>query len=739
MADWAETRYANESSLDSWSENYTITVAADGSKSLSGGGLGTSTANGQRGGTSNNNYTSHSSTTTEDYSRTDDYDSGSGSSYSDSFNHSGGWTSTPNSDGTLSTTSHGSNQMTGSNVGSWNDSWSWSETYYGSGSGSGSGSTSSDSGSSSGTFDESYSQTGDEPGYYSGAYSSDNSSFDGHYGGVGTGYGSGGSSSGIESIIANIYSGIGSSYGSGSDHAIDTGSDSEDESGDPGLDNKSEDNTFLINYSPDDMDGEPINPNDPVEDNPNTVPPAEGDPEEKKLTWEEFLKELEKNPVPEPAAAQPVPAKSFLQRGELCADCHPDKEYPTLSGEYPLAFLGYNGPLSGNETEPPVPDYYGPFDPLTEAFLEGFIEGLADEAQGFVKGIVDLFTTWPWETVANAYDGIVGLKNTILNEGLLDALREVDPDFFELIDKWDNISDAHAGILVGRVVAKYGSLAVGGAGTVKFVKKLREVSKELLRKKNLAKLDGGGDVPTKPPSKSDGGIAKKLDNCFPADTLVSTAEGLLPIQSIQADDRVWAFDHVADEWKLCRVIETFTHEHVGNLIAATVGGEMIESTSHHPWWVVQGEGLTIRPRPEHVPDNPDGYDDTGRWVDAIDLRVGDVLLLRSGEQVPITALIVRHARLPVYNFHVEELHCYAVGSVQILVHNNSELIKRWTDEQQRVYRVAEEMKKKGKPAMEIQTYTRSALQRAEMRMKRAFDGQPDTLDHWPDPEGIFVD
>jgi len=33
--------------------------------------------------------------------------------------------------------------------------------------------------------------------------------------------------------------------------------------------------------------------------------------------------------------------------------------------------------------------------------------------------------------------------------------------------------------------------------------------------------------------------------------------------------------------------------------------------------------------------------------------------------------VVRHARLPVYNFQVEELHCYAVGHAQILVHNNS--------------------------------------------------------------------
>jgi hypothetical protein len=105
-----------------------------------------------------------------------------------------------------------------------------------------------------------------------------------------------------------------------------------------------------------------------------------------------------------------------------------------------------------------------------------------------------------------------------------------------------------------------------------------------------------------------------------------------------------------------------------------VAGEVIESTGHHPWWVVRGEDLRSRPQPDHVPFNPDGYHGEGRWVDAIDLRAGDVLLLRSGEEAAITGLVVRHARLPVYNFHVEELHCYAVGHAQILVHNNSYLV-----------------------------------------------------------------
>ena len=45
--------------------------------------------------------------------------------------------------------------------------------------------------------------------------------------------------------------------------------------------------------------------------------------------------------------------------------------------------------------------------------------------------------------------------------------------------------------------------------------------------------------------------------------------------------------------------------------------------------------------------------------------------MQSGQRVPITELTVHKVCQKVYNFHVEELHCYAVGTGQILVHNNS--------------------------------------------------------------------
>jgi len=59
----------------------------------------------------------------------------------------------------------------------------------------------------------------------------------------------------------------------------------------------------------------------------------------------------------------------------------------------------------------------------------------------------------------------------------------------------------------------------------------------------------------------------------------------------------------------------------------------------------------------------------GRWVDARDLRVGDLLLRRTGELARIQGIGVRDARMVVYNLRVAELHNYAVGEGQILAHN----------------------------------------------------------------------
>jgi len=166
------------------------------------------------------------------------------------------------------------------------------------------------------------------------------------------------------------------------------------------------------------------------------------------------------------------------------------------------------------------------------------------------------------------------------------------------------------------------------------------------------------------------GQQRCFPNCFPAGTVIATEQGLRPIETIQASDRVWAFDLIAGKWRLCFVVETYAYEHDGDLVTLTVAGEAIEATGKHPFWVVEGPGLEDRPRAEHVPQTPLGAQVPGRWVDAGDLQVGDVLLLRSGRQAAVTRLAVRPVRQKVYNFQVEELHCYAVGVSEVLVHNN---------------------------------------------------------------------
>jgi hypothetical protein len=59
----------------------------------------------------------------------------------------------------------------------------------------------------------------------------------------------------------------------------------------------------------------------------------------------------------------------------------------------------------------------------------------------------------------------------------------------------------------------------------------------------------------------------------------------------------------------------------------------------------------------------------GRWVDAIDLRPGDVVLVRDGGYEKIEEVTYRDGAERVYNFQVEGLHCYAVGLNGVLVHN----------------------------------------------------------------------
>ena len=199
---------------------------------------------------------------------------------------------------------------------------------------------------------------------------------------------------------------------------------------------------------------------------------------------------------------------------------------------------------------------------------------------------------------------------------------------------------------------------------------------------SLVRTAAGKYALRKATAKAEEGAALKLlegrtktviNNCFPAGTLVSTRAALRPIETIQKDEFVWAYDLIKSQWRLCRVNNAGSLPYKGTFVSVTVGKETIRSTYQHPYWVVRGEALASQPWLEHLEAIPEEASTPGRWVDSCDLRVGDEVLLRDGRIVRVETLCHAPFEGMVYNMEVDELHCYSVGRCGILVHNISGL------------------------------------------------------------------
>ena len=144
--------------------------------------------------------------------------------------------------------------------------------------------------------------------------------------------------------------------------------------------------------------------------------------------------------------------------------------------------------------------------------------------------------------------------------------------------------------------------------------------------------------------------------------------GLAEIEKVKAGDRVWSFNKDTCQWELKLVERTFVRDYEGDIITLELGESVIESTGNHPFWVVLGEGLAERPQP-NLPVQLSQTNHPGRWVEARDLRRGDVLLGKDGQQVVVRGCTSRMDNLPVYNFQVADNHSYAVSKCCVLVHN----------------------------------------------------------------------
>jgi YD repeat-containing protein len=140
--------------------------------------------------------------------------------------------------------------------------------------------------------------------------------------------------------------------------------------------------------------------------------------------------------------------------------------------------------------------------------------------------------------------------------------------------------------------------------------------------------------------------------CFVAGTLVHTPGGLVPIESIEVGDWVFAKQESFDGGDVHRrqITHTYIHHDKRTITVAfeQAGLEVdrITATAEHPFHVA-GRG----------------------WVHTEDLSVGDEILLIDGARATVAQVVEDETTSTVYNFTVDVDHTYFVGNVGLWVHN----------------------------------------------------------------------
>ncbi|MFB9853184.1 polymorphic toxin-type HINT domain-containing protein [Micromonospora andamanensis] len=129
-----------------------------------------------------------------------------------------------------------------------------------------------------------------------------------------------------------------------------------------------------------------------------------------------------------------------------------------------------------------------------------------------------------------------------------------------------------------------------------------------------------------------------------------------PIEDVRVGDLVLAADPESGEIGKRLVTHVINSEGPKELVAITVGAgtqpepaDEIVATDNHPFWAEK-----VR-----------------RWVEASDLRPGDLLRTPSGAEVQVASLRTWSQPQAVYNLTVADIHTYYViaGRTPVLVHN----------------------------------------------------------------------
>ncbi len=149
--------------------------------------------------------------------------------------------------------------------------------------------------------------------------------------------------------------------------------------------------------------------------------------------------------------------------------------------------------------------------------------------------------------------------------------------------------------------------------------------------------------------KEGAGAVRRAISCFNSfeeGTLVSTPDGMMPIEQILIGDYVLAYNEATGEIDAYPVTDLISHIDM-EVVYLRIDGEMIVTTDEHPFYTSNDE-----------------------WVDAGDLVVGDEIRQLNWETGTVEAVYTVTQPQSMYNFTVGTAHTYFVGDEQWLVHNS---------------------------------------------------------------------